>query len=55
MNIAALHPQYLEFAPKWARARDLMAGQEKIKESGEQYLRRLGDCWKIGDIWFDED
>src|SRR5687768_13516819 len=40
-NVAAVHPSYLANALKWSRARDLLAGQDRIKEGGELYLPRM--------------
>lgn len=41
MPIDSTHPLYDEFFPKWARARDVIAGEDRVKEAGETYLPRL--------------
>lgn len=42
MKIDTTHPQYDEFEGKWARARDVMAGEDQVKAAREKYLPRLG-------------
>lgn len=37
------HPEYDEAAPKWRRARDVVAGQDAVHKAGEEYLPRLKD------------
>jgi hypothetical protein len=41
MPVDSTHPLYDEFFEKWARARDVVAGEDRIKEAGETYLPRL--------------
>src|SRR5687767_3461152 len=41
MRVDSRHPMYDEFLPKWARARDMIAGEDRVKEAGEAYLPRL--------------
>lgn len=41
MPVDSTHPLYDEFLPKWARARDVIAGEDRVKQEGEQYLSRL--------------
>lgn len=41
MPVNSLHPDYLEMAPVWSRARDVIAGEDAVKAAGEKYLPRL--------------
>src|SRR5678815_4611042 len=41
MPVNSLHPDYLELVPAWARARDVIAGEDAVKAAGEKYLPRL--------------
>ncbi len=34
-------PDYDAAAPEWARARDVLAGEDAVKAAGERYLPRL--------------
>src|SRR6185369_16706168 len=38
-----LHPEYLSSLPDWLMARDILAGERRIKAAGEKYLTRLTD------------
>ena len=40
MAVDTPHPEYLEFAGKWAKARDAAAGEEAVKARRDEYLRR---------------
>jgi hypothetical protein len=42
-GVATTHKLYDEFAPKWKRARDCIAGTDAIRKAGEAYLPRLKD------------
>lgn len=42
-GVSATHPQYDQFAPKWKRCRDCVAGQDAIRLAGESYLPKLKD------------
>ncbi|HTD67749.1 MAG TPA: hypothetical protein VK846_14585, partial [Candidatus Limnocylindria bacterium] len=41
MPVNSLHPDYLEVLPAWARARDVIAGEDAVKAAREKYLPRL--------------
>jgi hypothetical protein len=41
MPVDSTHPLYDEFFERWARARDVVAGEDRIKDAGETYLPRL--------------
>lgn len=41
MGVDATHELYDRFAVKWARARDVIAGEDAIKAAGERYLPRM--------------
>jgi hypothetical protein len=41
MPVNSLHLDYLDTLPAWARARDVIAGEDAIKAAGEKYLARL--------------
>ena len=41
MPVTSFHPLYSEFAPKWNRMRDVLAGEDKVKAQGEKYLPKL--------------
>jgi hypothetical protein len=34
------HPEYLQFAPEWEMIRDVIAGEEDVKQKGQRYLHR---------------
>jgi hypothetical protein len=41
MAVDTPHPQYLEFAGKWTKARDAAAGEEAVKARRDEYLPML--------------
>ena len=41
MAVDTPHPQYLEFAGKWAKTRDAAAGEEAVKARRDEYLPML--------------
>lgn len=41
MAVDTPQAQYLEFAPRWAKARDAAAGEETVKARRDEYLPRL--------------
>jgi hypothetical protein len=41
MAVNATHPDYDVAATEWARARDVLAGEDAVKAGGEKYLPRL--------------
>src|SRR5687767_13609599 len=41
MSVDSVHPDYERFYPKWIRARDIIAGEDAVKEAGTRYLPRL--------------
>ena len=41
MAVNATHPDYDAGAVEWARARDVLAGEDAVKAGGEKYLPRL--------------
>ncbi len=41
MAVDTPHPQYLEFAGKWSKARDAAAGEEAVKARRDEYLPML--------------
>jgi uncharacterized protein DUF4055 len=41
MAIGGTHPDYDATAPRWSRARDVLAGEDAVKAAGERYLPRL--------------
>jgi hypothetical protein len=41
MAVNATHPDYDAAALEWARARDVLAGEDSVKGGGEKYLPRL--------------
>ena len=41
MAVDTPHPQYLEFAGKWTKARDAAAGEEAVKGRRDEYLPML--------------
>jgi hypothetical protein len=41
MPVNATHPDYDTTAPTWARARDVLSGEDAVKAGGEKYLARL--------------
>ena len=43
MPVNSTHPDYDAAGPEWARARDVLAGEDAVKAGGEKYLPRL-DC-----------
>lgn len=40
-GVRTLHPDYKNFAGKWKRCRDVMAGQDAVHAAGEEYLPKL--------------
>jgi hypothetical protein len=40
MAVNATHPDYGAGAVEWARARDVLAGEDAVKAGGEKYLAR---------------
>lgn len=42
-GVRTTHPDYEKFAPKWKRARDVIAGQDAMHTAGEAYLPKLTD------------
>lgn len=43
MSVKTTHKKYDKYAPKWQRARDVMAGQDQVHEGGTRYLPKLKD------------
>lgn len=43
MPVDSKHPAYADASTKWKRARDLIAGEDAVKASGEAYLPKLGN------------
>src|SRR5690242_18379611 len=41
MDANCTHPDYDVAKAKWARARDVLAGEDAVKAAGEKYLPRL--------------
>src|SRR5262249_34641027 len=41
MGVDSTHPDYDASTAKWARARDVLAGEEAVKAAGEKYLPTL--------------
>jgi len=41
MAVGGTHPDYDASAPQWARARDVLAGEDGVKAAGTKYLPRL--------------
>src|SRR3974377_141293 len=41
MPVNSTHPDYDAAATEWARARDVLAGEDAVKAGGEKYLPRL--------------
>ncbi len=41
MPVNSTHPDYEATLPAWTRARDVIAGEDAIKDGGERYLPRL--------------
>ncbi len=41
MAVDTPYPEYLEFAGKWAKARDAAAGEEAVKARRDEYLPML--------------
>ena len=41
MDANSTHPDYDANVAKWARARDVLAGEDGVKAAGERYLPRL--------------
>ena len=41
MSGTLVHPEHLAHASKWARARDVLAGEDAVKAAGSRYLPRL--------------
>src|SRR5687767_13991820 len=41
MPVDSLHPEYEEMLPVWTRARDVLAGEDAVKNAVEKYLPRL--------------
>lgn len=41
MPVNSLHPLYDEFLVTWCRARDVIAGEDRVKAVGETYLPRI--------------
>ena len=41
MAVNSTHPDYAAAAPVWSRARDVLAGEDAVKEAGAKYLPRL--------------
>ena len=41
MQVDSTHPGYADAAAKWARARDVLAGEDAVKAAGDKYLPRL--------------
>src|SRR3974390_2055104 len=41
MDANCTHPDYVANAAKWARTRDVLAGEDAVKAAGEKYLPRL--------------
>ncbi|MEQ8767197.1 MAG: DUF4055 domain-containing protein [Planctomycetota bacterium] len=41
MPVTTPHPQYKEYADKWRKCRDVIAGEEAVKDAGTTYLPRL--------------
>jgi hypothetical protein len=41
MPVNSTHPDYDAMLPVWTRARDVLAGEDAVKDAGEKYLPRL--------------
>src|SRR5678809_1179608 len=41
MALGGTHPDYDASAVEWARARDVLSGEDAVKAAGEKYLPRL--------------
>lgn len=41
MPVDSTHPEYDEYFERWSRARDVIAGEDRVKAAGELYLPRL--------------
>ena len=41
MAVGGTHPDYDASAAEWARARDVLAGEDAVKAAGVKYLPRL--------------
>jgi len=41
MPVNSTHPDYDAAATEWARARDVLAGEDAVKAGGEKYVPRL--------------
>jgi hypothetical protein len=41
MAVGGTHRDYEASAPQWARARDVLSGEDAVKAAGEKYLPRL--------------
>ena len=41
MAVNSTHPDYDATLPVWLRARDVMVGEDAVKDAGEKYLPRL--------------
>src|SRR6267378_2773323 len=41
MAVGGTHSDYDATAPQWARARDVLAGEDAVKAAGTKYLPRL--------------
>src|SRR5678816_1167284 len=42
MPVTTAHPHYIEYAPLWKKIRDVVAGEDTIKDRGRRYLKQLG-------------
>jgi hypothetical protein len=40
MAVNATHPDYDKAVPAWARARDVLAGEDAVKAAADKYLPR---------------
>lgn len=58
-KVDATHPEYAAAAPKWARMRDVIAGQDAVHAAGTRYLPKLADqtpeeydAYRLRTPWF---
>ena len=48
MAVGGLHADYSASAVEWARARDVLAGEDDVKAEGPKYLPRLAGLACVG-------
>lgn len=42
MPVDTKHPDYLLYSDRWLRAREVISGEDAVKQAGERYLPKLG-------------